>query len=203
MISTIVFKLLSCGPAIISPNFLHRLCIWGGYFCASFCTSMDTVARVLFCFQINQHLVLFEIWMIPCCPGILTSEPSHPPASVSLALGSHVCNSTDTEPQKEGQSTSRDSLWHGAFILEDISTSQKDSVHLKTENLGGFLDSVLWYGRDASFLILGRLLDVQQHPSLLSTRSQSYYWGLMTQSRYHQMTFGGHTCCARGYGAGL
>lgn len=100
VISTIVFKLLSCGPAIISPNFLHRLCIWGGYFCASFCTSMDTVSRVLFCFQINQNLVLFEIWMIPCCPGILTSEPSHPPASVSLALGSHVCNSTDTEPQK-------------------------------------------------------------------------------------------------------
>lgn len=130
-------------------------------------------------------------------------SPAIPPASVSLALGSHVCNSTDTEPQKGGQSTSCDSLWHGAFILEDISTSQKDSVHLKTESLGGFLDSVLWYGRDASFLILGRLLDVQQHPSLLSTRSQSCYWGLMTQSRYHQMTFGGHIHCARGYGAGL
>lgn len=62
---------------------------------------MDTVARVLFCFQINQHLVLFEIWMISHCPGTwLPSEPSHPPASVSLALGSHVCNDTDTEPQR-------------------------------------------------------------------------------------------------------
>lgn len=132
------------------------------------------------------------------------AQPSPPPPPLCPWHWDHMCATALTQSlRKGGQSTSRDSLWHGAFILEDISTSQKDSVHLKTENLGGFLESVLWYGRDASFLILGRLLDVQQHPSLLSTRSQSYYWGLMTQSRYHQMTFGGHTRCARGYGAGL
>lgn len=102
-------------------------------------------------------------------PSALELSPVSPAIPLPLCPWhwDHTCATAPIQSlRKGGQSTSRDSLWHGAFKLEDISTSQKDSVHLKPENLGGFLDSVLWYGRDASFLILGRLLDVQQHPSL-------------------------------------